>query len=41
MDDALNDFAVVVISMVSGFALGAALFDRLLTEFRLVMEMIP
>jgi hypothetical protein len=41
MDDPLNDLAVVVISMVCGFALGAALFDRLLVEFRMVMEMIP
>jgi enoyl-CoA hydratase/carnithine racemase len=38
MDDDLSNFAVVVISLVCGFALGAALCDRLATEFRQVME---
>ena len=38
MDDDLSNFAVVVISLVCGFALGAALCDVIAAEIRQTME---
>ena len=40
MDDPLNDFAVVVISLVCGFVLGAALCDRVAAEIRQIEEVV-
>jgi enoyl-CoA hydratase/carnithine racemase len=40
MDDDLSNFAVVVISLVCGFALGAALCDRIAVELRQIEEVV-